>query len=120
MSFIAGVHRLLTSRGQLREIEDVWSAGGQGLVSLKVGGAGVWVFMPEDLDGPAQPFLPGKLHLSSHAAHRPPLPLCVSDGGGPHGWWVGRRACSFLALSRGSSGLFHDPQPTKIGIVEQT
>ena len=24
--------------GQLREIEDVWSAGGQGLVSLKAGG----------------------------------------------------------------------------------
>ena len=49
MSLIAGVHRLLTSGGQLREIEDVWSAGGQSLVSLKVGGAGVWVFMPEDL-----------------------------------------------------------------------
>ena len=29
--------------GQLREIADVWSAGGQGLVSLKAGGAGVWV-----------------------------------------------------------------------------
>ena len=92
--------------GQLREIEDVWSAGGQGLVSLKVGGAGVWVFMPEDLDGPPQPFLPGKLHLSSHAAHRPPLPLCVSDGRGPHGL-VGWEADLF----------FPGPQSRFFGIV---
>ena len=114
MSFIADVHQLLTSRGQLREIEDVWSAGGQGLVLLNVGGAEVWVFMPEDLDGPAQPFLPGKLHLSSHAAHRPPLPLCSFFDGqmAPRFGGLGGGLVLSWPSVRGSSGLFHDPQST--------